>query len=285
MMQRARLRWLVALAKTALLTGTLMATAAQADLVDHINLIRAQGCQGTAAARASLQRTAALDAVARQWASGGRLSAALAKTGYRALESASMHISGTRDDAVVASTLKKNYCEQLTQPALREIGLHRRADRVWIVVATPFSPPTVADAAKVAQQVLTLVNAARATQRRCGRQVMPPVPPLSGSAMLDRAALAHATDMAKHARFEHRGSDGSTPAVRVERQGYTWRAVGENIAAGAPDAESVVRGWLESPGHCVNIMSTDFTQMGLGYVTAAKSKSGIYWAQVLARPR
>ena len=85
--------------------------------------------------------------------------------------------------------------------------------------------------------------------------------------------------------FEHRGSDDSEPAVRVTRTGYRWRTVAENIAAGGTDAQTVVRGWLDSPGHCTNIMGAQFSEMGVAYAVDPKSRAGIYWAQVFASPR
>jgi hypothetical protein len=60
--------------------------------------------------------------------------------------------------------------------------------------------------------------------------------------------------------------------------------VAENIAIGAETAEIVVDGWLKSPGHCVNIMSPDYTEMGIAYVTDPKSKPGIYWSRCLQGP-
>ncbi len=45
------------------------------------------------------------------------------------------------------------------------------------------------------------------------------------------------------------------PAQRVRRTGYAPRSVvGENIAAGAPTADEVMQGVLDSPGHCANLM-------------------------------
>jgi uncharacterized protein YkwD len=61
--------------------------------------------------------------------------------------------------------------------------------------------------------------------------------------------------------------------------------VAENIAAGARDADSVVRGWLNSPGHCANIMGAQYREMGVAYVYDKKSDAGIYWSQVFASPK
>ncbi len=103
--------------------------------------------------------------------------------------------------------------------------------------------------------------------------------------MLSRAALVHSQDMAKKDFFEHKGSDGSTVGIRTARVGYVWRTVGENIAIGPQTAEIVVQGWIDSPGHCANIMSPAFTEMGIAFVVDRKSEAGIYWTQVFGTPR
>src|SRR4051794_14668685 len=46
------------------------------------------------------------------------------------------------------------------------------------------------------------------------------LPPLTIAPKLVEAARVHARDMAEHGLMSHEGSDGSTPAQRVERQGY-----------------------------------------------------------------
>lgn len=262
-----------------------IAAPARADLIASVNEIRALGCNGRPAAKTPLKRSSRLDAVAREWSGGGRLREALSKTDYRAANSTSMHIRGSRNENAVVSVLRKNYCGELSTPEFQDIGLFRSKDHVWLVLAAPFTAPAVKDAAEVRQRVLELVNQARARERKCGRRTFRAVAPITASASLDRAAQAHAADMAKNNWFEHEGTDGSTPAKRVERYGYRWTTVGENIAAGAATADEVVKGWLDSPGHCTNIMSADFKQMGIAYVVNQRSKAGIYWSQVFATPR
>ena len=54
-------------------------------------------------------------------------------------------------------------------------------------------------------------------------------------------------------------------------------AAGENIAMGQPTAASVMNAWMNSPGHKANILSVNFTEIGVG---VAKDASGtIYWTQ------
>lgn len=261
----------------------LMSLAASADVDDGVNTIRARGCDGKPGVRTPLRANSGLDEVAKEWSKGGRLHDAFARSDYRMVNSASMRVAGAPNERKLLEVLAANYCDTILDPSLTEIGVYRRGEGAWIVVAEPFSAPK--DAASVAREVLQLVNAARATPRRCGSRKFAAAPPLKSAPLLDRAALRHAQDMARHSLFEHRGSDGSTPAQRVSAAGYRWSTVAENIAAGARDARTVVQGWVDSPGHCANLMGAQYTEMGVAYAVDAKSDAGVYWAQVFASPR
>jgi uncharacterized protein YkwD len=145
--------------------------------------------------------------------------------------------------------------------------------------------PSNVDSATTAARVLELVNVARAHSRRCGGRLLEAAPPLTLSSTLTDVALRHARDMAQHGSLDHRGSDGSQPDQRVARAGYHWRVIGENIAAGQPTADAVVASWLDSPGHCTNIMGPEFTEMGIAFARAPSGNPAIYWAQVFAAPQ
>jgi uncharacterized protein YkwD len=88
--------------------------------------------------------------------------------------------------------------------------------------------------------------------------------------------------MAEHHRMEHEGSDGSTAADRVKRQGYVYLNVGENIAQGQKTVQEVMTTWMNSPRHHANIMNERFTEMGAGFVPDDKGK--IYWCVNFGRP-
>jgi uncharacterized protein YkwD len=137
--------------------------------------------------------------------------------------------------------------------------------------------------AAVRARVVDLVNAARSHGRKCGRERYPAAPPLSVSRDLNDAAANHARDMARRKYFEHRGRDGSQPKDRVLRAGYKSRLTGENIALGPESAEEVVAGWLDSPGHCANIMDTRFRDIGVGVATG-RGRGQIYWVQNFGLP-
>jgi len=130
--------------------------------------------------------------------------------------------------------------------------------------------------------VFRLTNKARGSARTCGSKRMAKVPALTWNTVLAAAARGHSSDMAAHDFFSHDSSDGTSFSTRITHAGYAWRSVGENIAAVYPTAATVVAGWLKSPGHCVNIMSADVTELGVGFV--AGGHYGTYWTQDFARP-
>ncbi|QTP58924.1 CAP domain-containing protein [Billgrantia antri] len=135
------------------------------------------------------------------------------------------------------------------------------------------------------QAMLERVNQARSEARQCGNEEHAAAEPLEWNCRLAEAAKAHSTAMAEKEFFSHTGADDEGVASRVSETGYTWMAVGENIAAGQAEVEAVMQGWLDSPGHCANIMSDEFTEMGAASVEAEGSRYSPYWTQVFARPR
>lgn len=265
--------------------STMLPSAAFADMADGLNRIRQRGCDRKMGVNTPLRASRGLDAVAREWSQGGKLHDAIRRTDYRIINSSSMRVEGVAPDATLLSVLEQKYCEIILDPQFTEIGVYQNRGGVWVVVAAPFVAPRAKDASRISARVLQLVNEARAKPRKCGRTSHPPAGPLTLSATLSRAALTHAKDMGANEFFEHQGSDGSRPSDRATRAGYRWRTVAENIALGAPDAESVVRGWLGSPGHCANIMNPQFTQMGLAYVVEERPENAVYWVQVFGLPR
>ena len=257
---------------------------ALADMRNDVNTVRARGCENRPGVKQSLLFSRGLNDVAREWSRGGRLRDALKKVDYRATNSASMRIAGAPDDRTLLRLLVANYCETLVDPTFTELGAYRRGKDIWLVVAAPFATPAIKDVPAMQREVLTLVNEARSKARRCGSKSFPTAAPLTLSATLSRAALAHAQDMAANNHFEHTGTNGSTPSQRATLAGYQWRNVAENIAAGPATAAIVVDGWLASPGHCSNIMGAQYTEMGVAFAVNAKSEAGIYWAQEFGRP-
>lgn len=123
-----------------------------------------------------------------------------------------------------------------------------------------------------AGRLLTAINKVRARRG---------LPPLDMDSRLARAAGGHASDMADNDFFAHEGSDGSSFAGRVTQQGYAYRFVGENIAAGLPSPNETVESWLASPDHRRNVLAANAIHVGIGYAfrpdDQGKADYGHYW--------
>ncbi|MEU9111017.1 CAP domain-containing protein [Streptomyces sp. NPDC048483] len=120
-------------------------------------------------------------------------------------------------------------------------------------------------ASGTAARILEIVNSER-SKAGCS--------PLTLNANLTKAAQDHSKDMADHRNMSHTGSDGSSPEDRITRAGYNWTAYGENVAYGYSTPESVMQGWMSSPGHKRNILDCSFKEMGVGL-----AQPGDYWTQ------
>jgi uncharacterized protein YkwD len=280
------------------------------DPLSAVEALRAGGCGGVVPAARPLRHELALDGVAQQWANGLALAAAAERSGYPALATSGLHV--TSAPAGILEALRLYACIPVTSQDLRAVGIFWRGLDSWIVLTADYrarapsssgariAPPTLAapvpesprapvsasaTAAALATQALELVNDVRARGTRCGDRLFAPAPPLALSGTLANVAFGHAADMAEHDYFEHRDLNGKSPADRVRAVGYREKLVGENIAYGPKSVQEVVQGWLDSPGHCENIMDPRFAEMGFAYATGRSGRHGLYWVQVFAEPQ
>jgi uncharacterized protein YkwD len=112
--------------------------------------------------------------------------------------------------------------------------------------------------------------------------------PYNLQSQLQAAARAHSTDMACNSFVSHTGSDGSTVRDRIARQGYSWTWAGENIYAtgniSSSAPQQVFDWWMNSAPHRANLLSPNYTDIGLGYMYSPDSSYGGYFTAVFARP-
>lgn len=266
------------------LLGMLCAMAdARADTLEAVQVLREGGCGGVLPAARPLNHDNLLDRAAARWAAGSSLQNAVEQSGYRAQSSAALHVSGS--DQSLLQQLRRSRCQNISDQALRDVGMYQRGADSWLILASAYVLPARSQAPALAARALQLVNDARLRGARCGDRSFGPAPPVTLSGTLADVALGHAADMAEHNYFEHEDRAGHSPADRVRAVGYSEKLVGENIAYGPTSAEEAVKGWLDSPGHCENIMDPRFVEMGLAYAPGRLSKPGLYWVQLLAAPR
>lgn len=113
------------------------------------------------------------------------------------------------------------------------------------------------------RQVVTLVNRERAAYG---------LPALTLSVQLSDGARIKSQDMRDNNYFDHNSPTYGSPFDMMKSLGITYSAAGENIAMGYSTVESVVNAWMNSTGHRANILSENYTNIGVGYVDG-------YWTQ------
>ena len=99
------------------------------------------------------------------------------------------------------------------------------------------------------------------------------VPAYAEKVDLADVARGQAERMAREQRLYH------NPRLGDEVQ--NWDAVGENVGRG-PSVEEIHRAFMDSPTHRSEILSTDFTEVGVGVAIAADGE--IWVAQVFRKP-
>jgi uncharacterized protein YkwD len=122
--------------------------------------------------------------------------------------------------------------------------------------------PAADNVAVVGQATLCLLNQQRAANG---------IGPLVENAALSTASAGYSQRMVAQGFFGHESPDGGTLVQRLTDAGYlgdddAW-VVGENIGWGQASlatARSMVTAWMNSPGHRENLLSADYTQVGLG---------------------
>ncbi|MCM3030615.1 MULTISPECIES: CAP domain-containing protein [unclassified Niallia] len=115
------------------------------------------------------------------------------------------------------------------------------------------------------KEVVELTNAERAKQG---------LPALTLDTELSKVARAKSEDMSKNNYFDHTSPTYGSPFDMMKQFGVSYKAAGENIAKGQTTPEQVVKAWMNSEGHRANILSSNFTHIGVGYVA-----DGNYWTQ------
>jgi uncharacterized protein YkwD len=125
--------------------------------------------------------------------------------------------------------------------------------------------PEASNLTQVGQATLCLLNNER------GAQGLRPVAEAGG---LTQPSAAYSARMVAESFFAHEAPDGSTLVDRLTAAGYIapygdW-TVGENIAWGQGSLStprSIVAAWMASPGHRKNVLTSEYTEIGLGVVT------------------
>lgn len=95
--------------------------------------------------------------------------------------------------------------------------------------------------------------------------------------------------MLAHDYFDHTNLSGCSFGCRIEKAGYRYTAIGENIYTmygyeldAKSTAAKIVEGWMKSPGHRANILNAAFTSEGVGI---AMRGTTMYATEDFGKPR
>ena len=162
------------------------------------------------------------------------------------------------------------------------------------VIETQSNIETPSISSSLIEEYLTVINKARGKNQDCGKKgKFPATFPLTWNNKLYTASYEHTYDLANSNVFAHEGSGTisdwtgyalgkkSVLSERIDAHNYDWVFIGENIGAGTfmDDATKMVDGWLESDGHCANLMNPKFENVGMAMIQNKNSKYTYYWTQ------
>lgn len=89
------------------------------------------------------------------------------------------------------------------------------------------------------------------------------------NSQLNNAAQAKANHMLSNDYWAHVAPDGTTPWFFIGQSGYAYLSAGENLAYGFDTSAATVNGWINSPAHYTNLMSSNFSDVGYGIVSGS----------------
>lgn len=125
--------------------------------------------------------------------------------------------------------------------------------------------------------LIDLHNDARQHGVSCQSLSKRKAPPLAWNAQLELAAQKHSEDMYRQKYLSHINQANQNPGDRISAAGYQWRSYAENIAQGVYTDATAFELWLNSPGHCKNLINENYTEMGAAQVNG-------YWTAIYATP-
>lgn len=133
--------------------------------------------------------------------------------------------------------------------------------------------PNIDRIKSIEHQVIQLVNQER------GKYGLPPLRP---NWELSRVARHKSQDMRNQHYFSHTSPVYGSPFTMIKAYGLRYSYAGENIAMGQTTAQKVMLSWMNSEGHRKNILSPNFTIIGVGYAEGGTGK--YYWTQMFIKP-
>lgn len=151
------------------------------------------------------------------------------------------------------------------QPVTEKPAAQQPAEQQPTQTEQPKTEQSAYQLSEYEQQVVDLTNQERAKNG---------LPALKVDLELSKVAREKSSDMQRNNYFSHTSPTYGSPFDMMKQFGISYKAAGENIAKGQRTPQEVVNAWMNSEGHRKNILSSNFTHIGVGYVA-----EGNYWTQ------
>jgi len=117
------------------------------------------------------------------------------------------------------------------------------------------------------QEMLEYINTARAKAH---------LAPLVLNKKLSAGAYHKSKDMAVSRYFDHYSPTYGRPSSMMKRMGIPFLSVGENIAINR-SVKLAQKAFMKSPGHRANILSPEYSKVGLGFYQKGSSLYITQW--------
>lgn len=179
-------------------------------------------------------------------------------------------ISGHRTTSSTKSAAAPVAPKPTPLAANKPLGISAPAATVPQPVKSPTPPITtpVVDPAS-ANTAAAVINASNAARSQNGS-----LPPLIENATLNKVAETKLNDMFEKQYYAHRSPQGIMPWNIARALGYSYTVFGENLIMGSNmTGQSMVDGWMASPGHKANILSPRYKEIGVAV------KEGFYYGR------
>jgi uncharacterized YkwD family protein len=188
-------------------------------------------------------------------------------------------------DLMSKYNIKWNTQQKAEQPAQKQPVKEQPVQAETPAVKTPAPEGTAPAASKQPEaEGKQTTEAASGTLSQFERQVVEltnqeraknGLPALKIDTELSKVAREKSNDMKAKNYFSHTSPTYGSPFDMMKQFGIDYRAAGENIAMGQRTPEEVVKAWMNSEGHRKNILSSNFTHIGVGH-----NANGNYWTQM-----
>lgn len=157
-------------------------------------------------------------------------------------------------------------------PQIREnIGAELSEIEKKILTPPPLFGPQAGNVSKLSKSgVISATNAER---------VKYGFSPLGENEELNASAQAKAKDMLENQYFAHKSPNGLGVSDLAKAAGYDYIVIGENLALGNFEGDSsLVKAWMDSPGHRANILNKDYKDIGVAVIYGSYEGKNVWLA-------